>query len=78
METTTLAPSIASIAPSFGTLRNTLLTTPHQIGTSIVEVPSPDRWNMNNFRDEDVQDNGYDSDGKIGPLYDALEEEGEQ
>ena len=33
------------------------------------------RQNLTNFRDADAQDDGYDSDGKIGP---SLEEEGEQ
>ena len=78
METTTLASSIASISPSFDTSRNTLPTTPHKVGTSIAEGPSPARRNLTNFWDDDAQDNGYDSDGKIGPFYDALEEEGAQ
>ena len=33
---------------------------------------------MTDFWDDDAQDDGYDSDGKIGPFYDALEEEGEK
>ena len=33
---------------------------------------------MANFRDDDAHNNGYNSDGKIGPFYDVLEEEGEQ
>ena len=33
---------------------------------------------MTNFWDDDAQDNGYDSDGTIGPFYNALEEEGKQ
>ena len=78
METTTLASSIASIAPSFDTSRNNLPTTPHQVGTSIAEVPSPARQNLTNFWDENAQDNGYDSDGEIGTFYDALEKEGYQ
>ena len=41
-------------------------------------MPSPDCQNMTNFRDDDAQDNEYDSDGEIVPFYDALEEEGEQ
>ena len=41
-------------------------------------VPSTARQNLTNFWDDDAQDDGYDSDGKIGPFYDALEEEGEQ
>ena len=72
METTTLASSISSIVPSFDTSHNTLPTTPHQVGTSIAEVPSPARRNITNFWDDDAQDNVYDSDGKIGPFYDAL------
>ena len=78
METTTLVSSIASIALPFNNSRNTLPTTPHQVGTSIAEVPSPARPNLTIFWDDNAQDDGYDSDGKIGPLYDALEEEGEQ
>ena len=42
------------------------------------EVPSPARWNLTNFQDDDAQDDGYDSDGEIGYFYDALKEEGEQ
>ena len=76
METTTLASYIVSIALSFDTLRYTLPTTPYQVGTSIAEVPSPDHQNLTNFGDDNAQDDGYDSDGKIGPFYDALEEEG--
>ena len=41
METSTLASSIELIAPPLDTSRNTLLTTPHKVGTSISEVPSP-------------------------------------
>ena len=78
METTTLSSYIESIAPSFGTSRNTLPTTPHTFGTSIAEVPSPARRNLTNFGDDDAQDNGYDNDGEIGPFYDALEEDGEK
>ena len=78
METTTLASSVVSIAPSFYTSHNTLPTTPHQVGKSIAEVPSPARRNLTNFWDEDAQDDEYDSDGKIGPLYEDLEEEGEK
>ena len=78
METTTLASSIASISPFFDISRNNIPTTPNQVGTSIVEVPSPARRNMTNFWDDDAQDNGYDSDGEIGLFYDALEEEGDQ
>ena len=78
METTTLSSSISYIAPSFNTSRNTLPTTPHQIGTSIVEVSSPTCRNLTNFWDDDAHDDGYDSDGKIGPFYDALGEEGDQ
>ena len=78
METTTLSPSIVSIASSFDTSRNTLPTTPHQVGTSIAEVPSPAFRNMTSFWDDDAQDDGYDSDGKIGLFCDALEEEGEK
>ena len=63
METTTLASPIASIAPSFDTSRNNLPTTPHQVGTSISEVPSPARQNLTIFWDDDAQDNGYDSGG---------------
>ena len=63
METTTLASSIEFMAPSFDTSRNTLPTTPYQFGTSIAEVPIPARQNLTNFRDDDAQDNGYDSDG---------------
>ena len=72
MKTTTLASSIASIALSFDKSRNNLPTMPRQVGTSIAEVPSPARRNLANFWDYDAQDNGYDSDGKIGPLYDDL------
>ena len=68
----------ALIAPSFDTSRNNLPTTPRQVGTIIVEVPSPARRNLTNFWDDDAQDNRYESDGEIGPFYDALEEEGEQ
>ena len=78
METTTLASSIASIAPSFDTSCNTLTTTPHQVGTRIAEVPSPARQNLTNFWDDDAQDNENDSDGEIGTFDDALEDEGEQ
>ena len=78
METTTLASSMVQIAPSFNTSRYNLPTTPHQVGTSIVEVPSPDRQNPTNLWDDDTQDNGYDSDGEIGTFYDALEEESEK
>ena len=78
MENTTLASSIASISPSFDTSHNNLPTTPHQVGKSIAEVPSPARRNLTNFRDDDAHDNGYDSDGKIGPSYNAFEEEGEK
>ena len=78
MENTTLAPAIVSIRPPLDTSCNSLLTTPHKVVTSIVEVPSPVRWNLNDFWDDDGQDDGYDSDGKLGPLYDALEEEGGQ
>ena len=39
---------------------------------------SPARRNLTNFLDDDAQDDGYDSDGKIGRFYDALEEECEQ
>ena len=49
METTTLASSIASIAPSFDNSRNNLPTRPRQVGISIAEVPSPDRQNLTNF-----------------------------
>ena len=63
METTTLASSIASIAPSFDTSRNNIPTMPCQFGTSIAKLPSPARQNLTNFRDDDAQDNGYDSDG---------------
>ena len=45
---------------------------PHQVGTSIAEVPSLARQNLTNFQDDDVQHNGYDSDGKIVPFCDAL------
>ena len=38
-------------------------------------MPSPARQNLTNFWDDDAQDDGYDSDGEIGPFYDALEEE---
>ena len=62
METTTLASCIASIAPSFYTSYNTLPTAPHQVGTSIAEMPSPARLNLANFWDEYAQDDGYDSD----------------
>ena len=55
METTTLA--------SFDTSFNTLPTTPHQVGTIIAEVPSPDRQNLSHFWDDDAQYNGYDSGG---------------
>ena len=41
-------------------------------------MPSPARPNLTIFWEDDAQDDGYDSDGKIGPFYDALEEEGEQ
>ena len=78
METTTLASSIALIAPSFDTSRDTLPATPHQVGTSIAKVPSSARQNLTNFWDDDAQDNGYDSDGETGLFYDALEEEGEK
>ena len=78
METTTLASSIASIALSSYTSCNTLTNMPHQVGTSIAEVSSPARQNLTHFGDGDAQDNGYDSDGEIGPFCDALEEEGEQ
>ena len=78
METTTLTSSIAYIAPSFDTSFNTLPTTPHQVGTSIAEVPSPARLNLTNFWDNNAQYDGYDSDGEIGPFYNALEEEGEK
>ena len=78
METTTLASSMALMAPSFDTSHNTLTTTPNQVETSIAEGPSPDRQNLTNFQDDDAQDDGYDSDGKIGPFNDALEEEGDQ
>ena len=78
METSTLASSIELIAPSLDTSRNTLLTMPHKVGTSISEVPSPAHLNLTNFRDDDAQDHGYNSDGKIGPFFDALEEGGEQ
>ena len=33
---------------------------------------------MTNIWDDDAQDNGYDSDGKIGPFSDVLEEEGDK
>ena len=66
------------VALSFDTSHNTLTTTPNQVEISIAEVPSPDRRNLTNFQDDDAQDDGYDSDGKIGPFYDALEEEGDQ
>ena len=33
---------------------------------------------MNNLRDENAHDDGYGSDGEIGPFYDDLEEEGEK
>ena len=78
METTTLAPYIASIEPSFYTSLNTLPNTPHQVGTRIAELHIPARRNLTNFGDDDAQDGGYDSGGKIGPFYDALEEQGEQ
>ena len=78
METTTSAFNISSIAPPPDTSRNTLPTTPHKVGTSIAEVPSLYSQNLTNFRDDDAQDDGYDSDGKIWPFYDSLEEEGEQ
>ena len=77
METTTLVSAIALIEPSPDTSRNTLPTTPHKVGTIISEVPSPVRQNLTDFRDGDAQDDGYDSDGEIGPFYDDLEEEGE-
>ena len=78
METTTLASTIASIAPFPDNYRNTLSTTPHQVGTSIVKVPSPAGRNLTNFLDNDAQDDVYDSDGEIVPFFDALEEEGDQ
>ena len=78
METTTLASAIALIAPSPDTSRNTLPTTPHQVGTSIEKVPSLARRNLTNFLDNDAQDDVYDIDGEIVPFYDDLEEEGEQ
>ena len=78
METTPLVYCIASIAPSFDTSRNTLPTTPHQVGKNIAEVPSLARRNMTNFGDDNAQYDGYDSAGKIGPFYDALEEQGDQ
>ena len=78
MENTTLASSIELIAPYFHNARNNLPTTPHQVGKSIAEVPSPARRNLINFWDDDAQGNGFDSDGEIGPFYDALEEEGEK
>ena len=78
MDTTNLASSITSIAPYFDTSCNTLPTTPHQVKTSIAEVPSPDRQNLTNFWDDLAHDDGYDSDGEIGPFHDALEEGGEQ
>ena len=77
-ETTSLASDIALIAPPPDTSRDTLPNTPHKVGTSIAEVPSPARRNMTYFRDKDAQDVGCDSDGEIGPFYDALEEEGDQ
>ena len=72
METTTLASAIASISPSLDNSRNTLPTTPHKVGTSIAVITSPARINLTNFWDYDAQDDGYDSDGEIGPFYDAL------
>ena len=41
-------------------------------------MPSPARQNLTDFWDGDAQDDGYDSDGEIGPFYDDLEEEGDQ
>ena len=41
-------------------------------------MTSPACQNLTSFWDDYAQDDGYDSDGEIGPLYDALEEEGEQ
>ena len=78
METTTLESSIASISPSFDNSRNTLPTTPHQVGTSIAEVPSPANIILTTFWDGDAQDDRYESDGEIGPFYDALGDEGEK
>ena len=74
VETTTLAAAIASISLSPDTSRNILPTTPHQVGKNIAEVPSLARRNMTNFGDDNAQYDGYDSAGKIGPFYDALEE----
>ena len=41
-------------------------------------MPSPARKNLTHFRDDNAQDDGYDSNGEIGPIHDTLEEEGEQ
>ena len=78
METTTLVSSISLIAPHFYTSHNTIPNTPYQVGTIIVSVTSPACRNLTHFWDDYAQNDGYDSDGKIGPLCDALKEEGEQ
>ena len=75
METNTLEYFIASIAPSLDASHNTPPNMPHPVGKSIAEVPSPARRNLTNFWDDDAQDNGYDSDGELGPFYYVLEEE---
>ena len=41
-------------------------------------MPIPDGRNLTNFWDDNAYDDGYDSDGEIGPFYGALEEKGEK
>ena len=76
--TTSTTPTNASHSTSVASSCVTQCPSPHKVGTSITEAPSPQRRNLRNFHYDSEDENGYDSDGAVGPFYDAIDIEGDQ
>ena len=76
--TSTTASTNTSISTSVASSRDTRSRSPHKMGTSIAEAESPSRRKLHHFHCNLGDEGGYDSDGAVGPFYDAVEGEGEQ